>query len=60
MRYLSDPLLPGEIEVMVGAHFYLTILGVINCWLLWWSGSLAPGLLASALFFLAYRALAIG
>ena len=60
VRYLSDPLLPGEIEVMVGALFYLTMLGVVNCWLLWWSGSLAPGLLASALFFLAYRALAIG
>ncbi len=60
VRYLTDPLLPGEIEVVVGALFYITILGVINCWLLWWSGSLAPGLLSSALFFLAYRMLAIG
>jgi hypothetical protein len=60
VRYLADPLLPGEIEVMIGALFYVTILGGANCWLLWWSGSLAPGLLASALFFLAYRALAIG
>ena len=60
VRYLSDPLPPGEIEVVVGALFYVTILGVINCWLLWWSGSLAPGLLDAALFFLAYRALAIG
>ena len=60
VRYLADPLLPGEIEVMVGALFYVTMLGVVNCWLLWWSGSLAAGLLASALFFLAYRALAIG
>ena len=60
MRYLTDPLLPGEIEVVIGALFYITILGVINCWLLWWSGSLAPGLLSSALFFLAYRVLAIG
>ena len=60
VRYLSDPLLPGEIEVVVGALFYVTLLGGINCWLLWWSGSLAPGLLAAALFFLAYRALAIG
>ena len=60
MRYLSDPLLPGQIEVVVGALFYLTILGLVNCWLLWWSGSVVPGLLASALFFLAYRALAIG
>jgi membrane protease YdiL (CAAX protease family) len=60
VRYLADPLLPGESEVMVGALFYVTILGGINCWLFSWSGSLAPGLLASALFFLAYRALAIG
>jgi hypothetical protein len=60
LRYLADPLLPGKTEVVVGALFYATILGVINCWLLWWSGSLAPGLLAAALFFLAYRALAIG
>lgn len=60
VRYLSDPLLPGEIEVVVGALFYVTVLGVINCWLVWWSGSLAPGLLAGALFFLVYRALAIG
>ena len=57
VRYLADPLLPGQIEVMVGALFYVTALGVVNCWLLWWSGSLVPGLLASALFFLAYRAL---
>lgn len=60
VRYLTDPLLPGEIEVVIGALFYITLLGVINCWLLWWSGSLAPGLLSSALFFLAYRALAVG
>jgi hypothetical protein len=60
VRYLNDPLLPSQIEVRVGALFYLTILGVVNCWLLWWSGSLVPGLLAAALFFLAYRALAIG
>jgi hypothetical protein len=60
VRYLVDPLLPGQIEVMVGALFYLSILGVVNCWLLWWSGTLVPGLLASALFFFAYRAVAIG
>jgi hypothetical protein len=60
VRYLADPLLPGQVEVMVGALFYLTILGAANCWLLWWSGSLVPGLLASAIFFLAYRTLAIG
>lgn len=60
VRYLGDPLLPGQIEVMVGALFYVTVLGVVNCWLLWWSGSLVPGLVASALFFLAYRALSVG
>ena len=60
VRYLTDPLLPGQVEVVVGALFYLTILGVVNCWLLWWSGSLVPGLLASTLFFFAYRAIAIG
>jgi hypothetical protein len=60
LRYVVDPLLPKQVEVMAGALFYLTILGAIDCWLLWWSGSLLPGLLASWLFFLAYRALAIG
>lgn len=60
LRYLVDPFVPGQVEVMVGALFYLTMLGAVNCWLLWWSGSLVPGLLASALFFFAYRALAIG
>jgi hypothetical protein len=60
VRYVADPLLPGQVEVMVGALFYLSALGAVNCWLLWWSGSLVPGLVASALFFLAYRALAIG
>ena len=60
VRYLVDPFLPGQVEVMVGALFYLTILGAVDCWLLWWSGSLVPGLLASVLFFFAYRALAIG
>ena len=47
-RSLVDPLMPGQVEAMVGALFYLTILGAANCWL------------ASALFFFAYRALAIG
>jgi hypothetical protein len=59
VRYVGDPLLPGQSEVLLGALLYLTILGVVNCWLLWWSGSLGPGLIAAALFFLAYRALAI-
>lgn len=60
VRYMVDPLLPGQVEVVVGALFYLTILGAVNCWLLWWSGSLVPGVLASAVFFLAYRALDVG
>ena len=60
VRYLADPLLPRNVEVMAGALFYLTLLGAVDCWLLWWSGSLVPGLLASLLFFLAYRALATG
>ena len=59
VRYLCDPLLAGQVEVMVGALFYATIRGVVNSWLFWWSGSLVPGLVASAVFFLAYRALAI-
>lgn len=60
LRYLVDPLLPRHVEVMAGALFYLTILGAVNCWLLWWSGSLVPGLIASWVFFLAYRVLAVG
>ena len=60
VRYVADPLLPRQVEVMAGALFYLTLLGAVNCWLLWWSGSLVPGLFAAAVFFFAYRALAIG
>jgi hypothetical protein len=60
LRYVVDPLLPKHVEVLAGALFYLTILSVVDCWLLWWSGSLLPGLVASWLFFLAYRTLAIG
>jgi hypothetical protein len=60
LRYVVDPLLPKQVEVMAGALFYLTVLGAIDCWLLWWSGSLLPGLAAGWLFFLAYRLLAIG
>ena len=60
VRYLVDPLLPKQMEVMAGALFYLTLLGAVDCWLFWWSGSLAPGLCASWLFFLAYRTLSIG
>jgi hypothetical protein len=45
---------------MAGALFYMTLLGAVNCWLLWRSGSLVPGLIASLLFFMAYRGLAVG
>jgi len=60
LRYVVDPLLPKQVEVMAGALFYLTVLSAVDCWLLWWSGSLLPGLAASWMFFLAYRTLAIG
>lgn len=60
LRYLVDPLLPGHVEVLAGALFYMSILGAANCRLLWFSGSLVPGLVSSLLFFLAYRLLAIG
>ena len=57
VRYLVDPLLPKSVELVVGAVFYLALLGAINCWLLWWSESLVPGLLSALIFFTAYRAL---
>ena len=58
LRYLLDPLLPRAPEVIVGMLVYVTLLGVINAWLLWWSGSLLPGLVASLVFFAAYRMVA--
>jgi len=54
-RYLVDPLLPKSVELVVGAVFYLTLLGALNCWLLWRSGSLLPGLSSALLFFTAWR-----
>jgi hypothetical protein len=57
LRYLVDPLLPMRVELVVGAVFYLALLGAINCWLLWWSESLVPGLLSALIFFTAYRAI---
>ena len=57
VRYLVDPLLPKSVELVVGAVFYLTLLGGINCWLLWRSESLVPGLLSAVIFFAAYRTL---
>lgn len=56
-RYLVDPLLPKSIELIIGAAFYITVLGAANCWLFWWSGHLLPGSLAALVFFAAYRLL---
>src|SRR5262249_37035380 len=53
-----DPLLPRAPEVILGTLVYVTLLGVINAWLLWWSGSLLPGLIAALVFFAAYRMVA--
>lgn len=58
VRYLVDPLLPHTIEIVVGTVFYVCLLGVTTSALLWRFGTLVPGLLASALFFAAYRLLA--
>ncbi len=60
LRYLLDPLLPKTPEVLAGTVFYIGLLGLGNGWLLWWSGSLVPGLAASLLFFAAYRTLGLG
>jgi len=57
LRYLIDPLLPKSVELMVGAIFYLALLGAINCWLRSWSASLVPGLVSASIFFAAYRTL---
>ena len=57
LRYLVDPLLPMRVELVVGAVFYLALLGAINCWLFWWSESLVPGFLSALIFFAVYRVL---
>jgi membrane protease YdiL (CAAX protease family) len=56
-RYMLDPRLPKSVEVVVGAAFYVTLLGAANCWLFRWSGSLLPGAAAALVFFAAYRLL---
>jgi hypothetical protein len=58
VRYLADPQLPRAPEVLVGAVLYLSLLGVLNAWLLWLSGSVVPGLGAALVFFAAYRLIA--
>jgi hypothetical protein len=57
VRYLLDPLLPRSAAFVVGAAFYLSILGTLNCWLFRWSGALWPGLASALGFFAAYRLL---
>jgi hypothetical protein len=59
LRYLIDPLLPKSVDLMIGAVFYLALLGALNCWLLAWSGSLLPGLVSATLFFAGYRILSV-
>jgi len=60
LRYMVDPSLPKSVELVVGAVFYLALLGMINCWLFWWSGSLVPGFVSALVFFAAYRTLGPG
>jgi len=59
LRYLVDPALPRVAGLMVGAVFYLALLSLSGCALLWYSGSLLPSLAASLAFFGAYRTLAV-
>ena len=59
LRYLVDPALPRVMELMVGAVFYLALLSLSGCALLWYSGSLLPSLAASLAFFGAYRTLQV-
>lgn len=59
LRYLLDPLLPHTVEIVVGTLFYVCLLGVTTSALLWRFGTIVPGLLASGLFFAAYRLLTI-
>lgn len=59
VRYLLDPALPQATEAMVGATFYLSLLGLACCALRAWSGSLVPGYVATVAFFVAYRTLLV-
>src|SRR5215510_1444703 len=56
-RYVFDPNLPSAVETRLGAVFYMGLLSFASCGLRAWSGSLAPGYLATVAFFLAYRTL---
>lgn len=57
-RYLIDPALPTALEARAGALFYMLLLGFGACALRARTGSLLPGYLATAAFFLTYRMLA--
>jgi CAAX prenyl protease-like protein len=59
VRYLGDPLLPGAVELVTGAVFYVTLLSLVGSWLFWSSGSLVPGYAAALVFFTAYRLLGV-
>jgi hypothetical protein len=58
VRYLLDPQLPRAPEVVAGAVLYLSLLGLLNVWLLWRFGSVLPGAGAAVLVFAAYRVIA--
>ena len=47
----------GAVEIVVGAIFYMAMVGIASAWLLWRFGSLVPGLVAATLVFAAYRTL---
>jgi hypothetical protein len=55
LRYVIDPSLPKSVESIAGAVFYMAVLGMGNCALFRWSGSLIPGALGRLGFFAAYR-----
>jgi hypothetical protein len=57
LRHLLDPALARSPEVVAGAAFYLSLLGLGSAALRAASGSLVPGYLAGVAFFTAYRAL---
>jgi hypothetical protein len=60
LRHLLDPALARSPEVVAGAAFYLSLLGLGSAALRAASGSLVPGYLAGIAFFTAYRALHVG
>lgn len=59
LRYLLDPALPRAVELLTGAVFYLALLSVSSCALLWRFASLLPSVTAGLVFFAAYRLLPV-